>query len=122
MVAGGVLCGAAVTLAALLASSADLMTAARYRSHAAIVACAKIEELLATALTGGPLTDGTDAVDDHGVVTAPAVGSYLRQWHLVPVAAHPDRLMVLEVDVSPRVPGGLHAGGITLTALVEQRP
>jgi hypothetical protein len=122
MVAGGVLCGAVVTLAALLTASASLMTAARHRSFAAILARAKLEELLAAAQAGEHLGDGTDAVDGNGTVVSSEVSTYVRRWHLTPVAAHPDGLAVLEVSVTPQVPGALHAGDVVVTTLVERQP
>jgi type II secretory pathway pseudopilin PulG len=122
LIAAGVLCGAAVTLAALIASSADLMTSARHRSFAAILARSKLEELLATASAGEQIPDGADAVDAAGTVTMDGAGIYARRWRLLAVPEHPDRLTVLRVDVTPRLPGALHLGEATLMALVEPPP
>jgi Tfp pilus assembly protein PilV len=122
MVAAGVLCGAVVSLAALIASSAGLMTAARHRTCAAILARTKIEELLAAAHGGAHILDGVDSVDAVGTATADNAGIYTRRWRLVGVAAHPDRLSALQVDVTARLPGGLHVVETTLTTIVEQQP
>jgi hypothetical protein len=122
MIAVGVLCTAAVMLAALFISSTGLMIAARHRSYAAMLARAKIEELLAAGDAGDVVVDGMDTVDGDGRVTAAGAGIYGRQWRLAPLASHPDRILLLTVEVTPRLPSALHAGRTELRAFVERRP
>ena len=122
MIAVGVLCAAAVMLAALFISSTELMIAARHRSYAAMLARAKIEQLLAAGDAGIAVVDGADAVDGDGRVTAQDAGTYGRQWRLRPLASHPDRLLLLTVEVTPRVASAVHAGRTELTTLLERRP
>ena len=122
MIAVGVLCTAAVMLAALFISSSELMLAARHRSYAVMLARAKLEELLAAEEAGSAVVDGTDAVDADGRVTADSVAIYGRQWRLAPLASHPDRLLVLTVEVTPRVASPVHAGRAEVTTLLERRP
>jgi len=122
MVAVGVLCTAAVMLAALFISSSELMLAARHRSYAVMLARAKLEELLAAEEAGSAVVDGTDAVDDDGRVSATGGATYGREWRLAPLASHPDRLLVLTVQVTPRMASSVHAGRTELTTLLERRP
>jgi len=109
-------------LAALFISSSELMLAARHRSYAVMLARAKLEELLAAEEAGTAVVDGTDAVDADGRVTADSVAIYGRQWRLAPLASHPDRLLVLTVEVTPRVASPVHAGPAELATLLERRP
>jgi Tfp pilus assembly protein PilV len=120
MIAVGMLCGAAVTLAALLMSSASLMAAARHRTCALVFARARLEELLAASRAGEPLADGADAVGADGVVTAVAAAAYLRRWRVVPPGGHADRLSLLDVEVEPRGAAPLHDAPVELIALVER--
>jgi hypothetical protein len=120
MIAGGLLCGAVVTVAALLTGSASLMTAARHRSYATVLARAKIDDLLAASQMGTPIVEGADAVDGSGVVATD--GIYARRWRLLPPPSHGDRLVVLVVEVVPRVSELLRGGRAELTTIVEREP
>lgn len=122
IVAAGVICGAAVTLAALCSSSVGLMAAARHRSYAVVLARARLDEWLAAAAVGQPLTDGADALDADGHVTSNRTALYTRRWRFTAPALHADRLIACEVQVTTNIAAGLHGGSATVVALLEPQP
>ena len=97
------------------------MTAARYRSYAAVLARARLEELLAAVNAGDVVADGADAIgDDRPDASGGASPVYLRRWRVTPAPGHPDRLAMVAVQVEPQVPRSLHAGPVEVMALVVQ--
>jgi Tfp pilus assembly protein PilV len=122
IVAGGLICGVVVTLAALCTTSLRLMAAARQRSNAVVLARARIEEWLAAAEVGQAFADGGDAVDADGRVTSDSTAIYTRRWRFTAPPAHADRLIACEVQVTTNAAAGLHVGTTTLVALLERQP
>lgn len=102
-----VLISIGIFLVALAAIPHLFLAAARANVHAGdatwatALAAQKIEELVGfaePAVTGGELTD---YVDQSGASSdVPAAGAFVRRWSVEPLAAAPDRTLVLSVAVS----------------------
>jgi Tfp pilus assembly protein PilV len=122
LVAGGVLCGAVVTLAALCLTSVGTMTAARHRSFALALAQAKLEELLAAADAGQPIADGSDALDADGRPTTASAAIYLRRWRFVAPPRPAAALTDCEVTVTTKAASGIQVGDVRLVTSMEHQP
>jgi Tfp pilus assembly protein PilV len=92
LIAAAILASALLSLAQVIAFAIKTTAAAGRMTDAALLVSQKIEEL--RAASWGELQSGTDS---------PAAG-YTRVWTIMPLAADPDNVVVLEVLV--RAPGG----------------
>ena len=92
LLAAAILASALLSLAQLISFAIKTTAAAGRMTDAALLASQKVEEL--RAASWGELQSGTES---------PAAGC-TRTWTVVPLAADPDYVAVLEVLV--RVPGG----------------
>ena len=91
LIAAAILAAALLSLAQLIAFAIKTTAAAGRMTEAALLASQKVEEL--RAASWGELQSGTDS---------PAAG-FTRAWTVLPLAADPDYVAVLEVFV--RAPG-----------------
>jgi Tfp pilus assembly protein PilV len=90
LIAGGLVAGAVVTLAAVVASSVRTDLDARDRTASALLASQKIEELVAAIGGAGGALEGNDEITAAGAMAAgpgSAEALYVRRWRVEPSAA-----------------------------------
>ena len=120
LLASGILTAAAVALSGLCILSAEALLAARQRSVAAILATARLEELLADpeALRGG--VDASDWVSPSGAGQPDAGGGYQRHWRVTASPILQEKLVVVSVRVTSAARARLHLGDIRLITVAER--
>ena len=110
-IAAGLLAVTLVALAGLFTITAESDVASRYRTLAAALAQDKIERLRADIAVGQDVpAAGIEFVSEAGELQPPAEGAFNRTWTVSPTAGGPPGLLLLEVDVQPRVSGQFRAG------------
>ena len=108
----GLLTGALVVLAQLVATSVTVNATAKHRILASIAAEQKLEEMRADPA----LSDAVSGLEKLNVVGAPVCAGddpcvgvvYLRHWSVRPVASAPDALLLLQVLVRHARYGEVH--------------
>ena len=120
LLASGILAAAAVALSGLCLLSAEALLAARQRSVAAILATARLEELLADpdALRSG--VEASDWVGPSGTGQPDAGGGYQRRWRITASPALPETLVVVSVRVTSATGARLHLDDIRLITVAER--
>src|SRR5688572_29270714 len=120
LIASGILAAAAVALSGLSFICADALLAARQRSIAAMLASARLEELLADtdALRSG--VDAGDRVNASGGSEPDAGGWYQRRWRVTASPALSERLAVVSVVVTSPAGTWLQLHDIRLTTVAER--
>jgi type II secretory pathway pseudopilin PulG len=122
-----------VGLAHLLAMSTRANQTARSTTVAAILASEQLEILYSEPARAGEAADGQDFLDATGRslgsgLIPPVSAAFIRRWSTVPLAADPDRLLLVQVLVIPihgRVAeeggSGLHRTGAVRLVSVKRR-
>ena len=120
LIASGILAAAAVALSGLCVLSVEALLAARQRSVAAILATARLEELLADpdALRDG--VDGSDWVGPSGMGQPDAGGGYQRHWRVTASPTLPEKLVVVSVRVTSATEARLHLDDVRLITVAER--
>lgn len=120
LIASGILAAAAVALSGLCVLSAEALLAARQRSVAAILAAARLEELLADPDALRSSVGGSDWVGPSGTGQPDAFGGYQRHWRITASSSLPDKLVVVSVRVTSATEARLHLDDIRLITLAER--